>query len=90
VLGLTIYNDLVMPVKTGIQDVKNEYTGLQILTEYRIKVRYDGRNGNVNLTLALMGIEGVRRNANHCGPQYCPTTSIQAPSGYLPAQLHYH
>jgi hypothetical protein len=41
--------------KTGIQDAKNEYTGLQTHTGYRITVRYDGRNDNVNLALAHMG-----------------------------------
>jgi hypothetical protein len=44
--------------KTGIQDAKNEHTGLQIYTGYRITVRYDGRNGNFNLTLAYMGQGG--------------------------------
>jgi hypothetical protein len=55
-----MYNNLVMPVmvgercrtKTGIQDAKNEYTGLQTHTGDRIRVRYDGRNDNVNFTLA--------------------------------------
>jgi hypothetical protein len=46
-----------MPVKTGIQDVKNTDTGLRTHTGYRITVRYDGRNGNVNLALAHMGPE---------------------------------
>jgi hypothetical protein len=54
---------LVMPVmvgercrtETGIQDVKNEYTGPQTHTGYRITVRYDGQNDNVNLILVCMG-----------------------------------
>jgi hypothetical protein len=44
--------------KTGIQDAKNEYTGLQSHTGYRITVRYDGRNGNANQMLAIWGWGG--------------------------------